>query len=76
MAQNYGINSGFFELIKYIEALLKINADIESYSVDEVMICSLIIHIYGFVLKQNQSVTYASTALVNKERDQDNRSLG
>ncbi len=48
MTPNYDINSGFFELIKYIEALLKVNADIESYSVDEIMICSLIMHIYGF----------------------------
>lgn len=55
MTQNYGINSGFFELIKYIEDLQKINDDIESCSADEFMIRFLIMHIYGFILKQNQS---------------------
>ena len=54
MTHNYGINSDSFELIKHIEALQKINADTGSYSADEVMICSLIMHIYGFILRQNQ----------------------
>jgi hypothetical protein len=50
-----GFASDFLELIKHIQALQKINADIGSYSSDEVMILFLIIHKCGFILKQHQA---------------------
>jgi hypothetical protein len=44
----------FLNLLTYT-SFTKKNADIESYSADEVMIRFLIMHIYDFILKQNQA---------------------